>query len=145
MNNSEIKTLADNFLNLDDVQSALYNLKVGDRLEEVISIFDQKHLNNNVDESTVNKLVEYLNQEHNEYLFNIGRGLGSPMLYIALRKEKEANQKNHTSKTMLDLEKALNELGIQTDILYHVDPDTLLTDEEFENDLNVYKSVLKPR
>ena len=145
MKNNEIKALAEHLFTLDDVQSALYNLTVGDRLEEIISIFDRNKLGNNYEISVINKAIEYLNQEHNEYLFNIGRGLGSPMLYIALRKEKETNKKNHTSKTMLDLEKALNQLGIQTDILYHVDPDTLLTDEEFENDLNVYKSVLKPR
>lgn len=143
MNNSEIKALADNFLNLDDVQSALYNLKVGDRLEEVISIFDQKHLNNNVDESTVNKLVEYLNQEHSDYIFNLGRGFGAPHLYIAWRKLKKRNEKNHESKTMLDLEKELNKVGIHTDILFHTDPDKLLTDDEFEFDLTFYKSIFK--
>ncbi|MFC6176742.1 hypothetical protein ACFQAV_07805 [Companilactobacillus huachuanensis] len=145
MNNREIKELANHLLSLNDIQNAMYNLKVGDQLEEMISIFSQNNLGNNFEKTVIDKAIAYLNQEHNEYIFNIGRGLGSPMLYIALREEKETNKKNHTSKTMLDLEQALNKLGIETDILFHVDPDTLLTDDEFENELNLYKSILKTR
>ncbi|CAJ1200726.1 hypothetical protein CPR19088_GLDEOEPO_00805 [Companilactobacillus paralimentarius] len=141
MNKEAIKQAATQLFNSDDVQNSLDELKFGNHYETAISIFDRGHLN--LDISVIRKIIEYLNQEHPEYIFKLERGFSSPKLYIADKGTKVQNKETHATKTMRDLEEALNKVGIHTDLLYHIDPDMLISDDEFEKDLNMYTKVLK--
>lgn len=66
------------------------------------------------------------------------------MLYIADKETKVQNKKTHATKTMQDLENELNKAGIHTDLLWHVDPDMLISDDAFEDSLAMYTKFLKP-
>ncbi|CAJ1200749.1 hypothetical protein CPR19088_GLDEOEPO_00807 [Companilactobacillus paralimentarius] len=142
MNKEAIKQVANQLFFSEDVQNIIDDLKYGNRYEASISIFSRRNLELNLDISVIKQVIECLNKEYAEYIFNLGRGLGSPELYIANRKIKIQNETTHAVKTMQDMADALNDLGIQTDILYHVNPDMLISDEEFENDLSIYKKLL---